>query len=273
MPANVNKSDMEQSRRSLLRLLGTLGGAGLAGCGAISGDDDSSETTQPESSPQTQLTTDTPPTRQTTDPSGQMDATDSTTPSKTASDTPPMTSSPSPTAPATPPFEFDVEVIESQPTVESPPILRIQITNTGEQSHSLTTPTWTVPINPLRSAIGDQEMRLLERSAVEQATYPEAEPPCWKSGVYPLQTAYNGLQIDAGDSVTGEYAILPITFEPDELTECWPAGTCLFSQPYWLDSTPLSSASGHPFTWDLEIQIDSSPTVTVSSTDLSWESN
>jgi hypothetical protein len=125
----------------------------------------------------------------------------------------------------------------------------------------------------LHSEIGDQEMQLIERSDVESATYPEAEPPCWKSVVLPAQTAYGGLQIDAGNSVTGEYAILPTTFEPDELTECWPTGTCLFSQSYWLDSTPFKSASGRPFNWNLEVQVDSSPTITISSTDLSSESD
>jgi hypothetical protein len=169
------------------------------------------------------------------------------------------------------PFRFEAEAITAEPTTETPPVLRIRITNTDDKPHSLTTLNWTQPINPLFTEIGGQSMQLLE--GYEGVVFPEAEPPCWKSAVSPRSTGRNGTRFAAGESITGEYVILPAAYKPADISECYPAGTGTFSQTYWLDSSQTGDLDGAEFTWDLEVQIDNTQVIAVSSTDTTWESD
>jgi len=169
------------------------------------------------------------------------------------------------------PFRFEAGAITAEPTTETPPVLRIQITNADDQPHSLTTQSWEQPINLLRTEIGGQAIQLLQD--YEDSLFPGAKPPCWKSGPTPISPTRNGTQFAAGESITGEYVILPFASEPADISECYPAGTGTFSQTYWLDSSQTGDLDGAEFTWDLEVQIDNTQAIAVSSTDATWESD
>lgn len=258
---------MNQSRRDLLRALAVTGGMGVAGCSGLTTDEYAlTDSPSPSGSPTSQV-----PTQSTSDhplASTVTDTPDSSTPS-TSTSVPPTNTSTVTDGPADMPFQFEAEAITAEPTTETPPVLRIQITNTDDQPHSLTTLNWTQPINPLFTEIGGQPMQLLE--SYEGVIFPEAEPPCWKSAVSPSSTGRNGTRFAAGESITGEYVILPTADEPEDISDCYPAGMGTFSQRYWLDPSQTGNLDGEEFTWVLEVRIDDTQAIAVSSTDTNWE--
>jgi hypothetical protein len=164
-------------------------------------------------------------------------------------------------------------VIVAQPTAETPPILRIQVTNTDESAHGLSTAYNEFPI-PINGASNDSHhIQLIPESQIEAVVWPDTAPACWKSTVLPREPLRHSERIDGGGSLTGEYALLPVAPQSEELPACWLAGTYRFSQQYWLDAanvdgvtetpTQIDEHTGERFQWVLEIQITDQQTVTV----------
>ena len=273
---------MKQTRRDLIGTLVAVGSAGFSGCSALmresteSPSADNSSTsdplhTTPDSRTLAQETSDAPSSTVSNGSPVRTDSPMSSTPPHSPSATSLTDSSTATAKPTSPPFQFMSEITTTKPTAETPPILRVQITNTDDRAHVLVTPHYTFSINPLLSETGPQEMQIIPRSTIKQVVHSDAPPECWKSAQLPKDTLRNSKRIDAGESLTGEYAILPVASKSEELSACWGAGTYRFSHLYWVGSTNEESPEGNPFRWIVEIRITDRPAINIAATTVRWE--
>jgi hypothetical protein len=253
---------MDRSRRTVIRILAGAGGFGLAGC--LSRGTDPSATNSPSADPgdrpsdtatrATDAARTSPNPSQTGSDRSQTQAQTKTVTSRTPGPTPTQ-----PGEPFTTPFQFDVEVLNDQPKPDRPPLVRIAVTNEGEQSHTLTTPTNQFPF-PATRAVTEDGPRLTVVFYNPTAQI-DREEECWASE--PLnQMVPNGKTIEPEESVTVRRAVMN---EPGGYNEppavCWPRDTFLFTNTYFLDSSTPESTDGQEFQWGFWVRVTNAPAI------------
>jgi hypothetical protein len=160
-----------------------------------------------------------------------------------------------------------------QPTGRSPPTIRAEITNTQDEPHSLTTPLWTFPLNPLVPDTGDWSIVVLDTSEFADHIPDRISNDCWRAnGKLIFRPSTNGKSFMPGESLTREYAVLNASKnQPQQATAgCWPTGRYQFSQQYWLDSPRVGGSGGRPVSWQFELRLTADPAVRIISTDVDF---
>lgn len=242
---------MNQNRRDLLRTLAVVGGIGLAGCGTR-GQETTEEPPAESTSPAGSHSEVLPSTRTIIDSSPERSTIDSSVSSSTAT---------RPIPPNSIPFQFNMGMKISHPTSRDPPTLRVEITNTGDERHSLSKMEWTFPLTPMIGSNGDRLILILDTtsSAAETNTPDRRQNGCWRANHRSVFTRplTNGKSFQPGETLTREYVILTAPGEQNEETidRCWPTGTYALSERYWLDSSDVGSMDGQPLLWKFNIEI------------------
>jgi len=217
---------MRKARRRFLRFGASLGAVGVAGClsrGAGAGTD----------GPRTNTATN-PETR-----------------------SPTNTEMPTPTQPGQPfesPFRFDVEVVTPEPTPDSPPIVRITVTNEDDESHGLSIGDSKFPFG---SNLGTRP----EAGVVLVTDWEDREGPCW-TGKPRALPGINGEQFDPGESTSVRRAVMnrSQTKTPEA---CWPRRTFLFTQKYILGPPDSVSSGKGDFAWGFWVRVTDGPAIQV----------
>jgi len=240
---------MDINRRRVLRAIAATGAVGLAGCGG-SNEGGPGTTNPPDESQQTE-----------SDGSPEQPGTASP---QTGTTPPPSSWTPGAT-PAQPgtlfsvPFKFDVEVVNSQPTPDGPPIVRITITNKDEENHSLTIRDWNFPFASARDTRDGARLVL----ATEIADWEDRDGRCWTARSAMLPDV-NGKRFDPGESVSVRRAVMNQEGSRGSPADaCWPRDTFLFTELYFLDSSTPKSDDGRGFQWGFWVRVTDVPAIQV----------
>ena len=228
---------MRKARRRFLRFGASLGAVGVAGClsrGAGAGTD----------GPRTNTATN-PETR-----------------------SPTNTEMPTPTQPGQPfesPFRFDVEVVTPEPTPDSPPIVRITVTNEDDEPHNLMIADHMFPFGSNLGTRSEAGVVLV----TGLADWEDREEPCWTGKPRALPAA-NGEQFDPGESTSVRRAVMnreesqpyreSRTNTPNT---CWPRGTFLFTQQYVLSLPDSDVPEKGEFEWGFRVRVADGPAIRV----------
>jgi len=186
----------------------------------------------------------------------------------TLSDLPSETPRPPPTQPGEPfetPFRFDVEVVTPEPTPDSPPIVRITVTNGDDEPHSLMIADQKFPFG---SNLGTRPAAGLVL-VTELADWEDREGACWTGEPRALPTE-NGEQFDPGESASVRRAVMnreesqtnsgSQTGSPNT---CWPRGTFLFTQHYTLGHPDPDIPERGEFEWGFWVRVTDAPAIQV----------
>lgn len=152
------------------------------------------------------------------------------------------------------PFEFDVEVVNRQPTSDDPPLVRITVTNEDDEPHNLGTSSHEFPFTAASDTRDGATLVLLW-------DWGDRGEDCW-AGTPKSQPAYNGTTIGPGGSTSARRAVMNGAegySGPPET--CWPRNTFLFTESYALDSSEPGAYDGETFNWGFWVRITEGPRI------------
>jgi len=250
-------------RRRFLRIGSALVTGGLAGCVASRNDDgaggEAAGETGTGTAPATSGTT-------RTHTATRVRSTEPSSPEPAPIETPSGRSTAT-AATVEPPFRFEVGVERSDPTVETPPVVRTSVTHVGDQPRPLTFPGLDPPTT---KAIGvdtsaseavnandENGLLLVDTDAGRR------DSACWSAPR--IFHAIRGTRtFRPGESAQRRHHVVNVRDTEDGVAECWPTGTFEFAWGYTrypAVATPTTGGAVHPdegtaFEWGFRLRVD-----------------
>jgi len=151
------------------------------------------------------------------------------------------------------PFQFEVSVVASEPTVSRPPVIEVAVTNIDDTGHILMTASDDFPF-PTPRASTDGSALVLGSTSLSGR-----DDDCWSRIPSTLPTIASH-QFEPAERFSKEYAVL----NHESNTDCWPAGSYEFTQEYALDpDDEMTYDSGTSFTWGFTVVVAETPSIAV----------
>ena len=114
-------------------------------------------------------------------------------------------------------------------------------------------------------------MQIIPKSDISKVVYSDADSRCWKSAEIPKIAIRRRQQICAENSLVGEYGLLPVAEESDDLTNCWEPGTYRFFQSYRLNPERMEPDTGVKFEWELAFEVTDQQAIDIISSEARLE--
>jgi len=151
------------------------------------------------------------------------------------------------------PFRFEASLVNVNPTADRPPIIQIEVTNTGDNSHTLTISNQSLPFATSQATTSGSTL-ILEREIPDSRN-----SNCW-IGIPRGLPAVDSREFTSDESVTAKYAVL----NAEENNVCWPAKTFNFTESYYVDTnTPNNSEQDAQFEWGLSVTVRENSSITI----------